>query len=76
MFKYFMMGAVVVLAVAWIIYAIYEYRWRQYEKTQPKASSQRLQKTRSEIADWAKQMANFEKPTYKRPDEETPKDNG
>jgi len=75
MFKYFMIGAVVVLGVAWIIYAVYEYRWRQYEKNQPKASSQRLQKTRSEVADWAKQMANFKKPVYKRPDEETPKDN-
>ncbi len=76
MFKYVMIGAIAVLAVAWGIYAVYEYRWRKYEKSQPKQSSERLQKTRSELSDWAKQMANFKKPVYKRPDEETPKDDG
>jgi hypothetical protein len=38
------------------------------EKKQPKKKdSQRLTKTKSEISDWAQQMANFKKPEIKKP---------
>jgi hypothetical protein len=43
------------------------------EKKQPKQVSQRLQKTRIELSDWAQKMAKFKKPTYKRDQSENNK---
>ena len=65
MFKIVMIIAVVILAVAWIAYGIYEMKMRAEEKKQPKQVSKRLQQTRSELADWAQKMADFKKPAYK-----------
>ena len=65
MFKIVMIIAVVILAVGWIAYGIYEMKMRAEEKKQPKQVSKRLQQTRSELADWAQKMADFKKPTYK-----------
>jgi len=70
MFKIFLCVSLPVLAIAWIIYGIYHWKMVQEEKKQPKQSSKRLQETRTEVSDWAKQMANFKKPKYKRPDEQ------
>lgn len=67
MFTIVMIIAVVVLAVAWTIYGIYEHKMRQEEKKQPKVTSGRLQKTRSEVTDWAKKMAAFQPPKRKPP---------
>jgi len=67
MFKIVMIIAVVVLAVAWAIYGIYDYKMRQEEKKQPKQSSERLQKTRSEVADYAKKLAEYKPPKRKPP---------
>jgi len=67
MFKIVMIIAVVVLAIAWAIYGIYDYKLRQEEKKQPKQSSERLKKTRSEVVDWAKKMAEFQPPKRKPP---------
>jgi len=65
MFKIVMIIAVVVLAVAWTIYGIYDYKMRQEEKKQPKQISERLQKTRSEVADYAKKLAEYKPPKRK-----------
>jgi phosphotransferase system glucose/maltose/N-acetylglucosamine-specific IIC component len=70
MFKIIMIIAVAGLAIAWIIYAIYDYKLRQEEKKQPKQSSERLKKTRSEVADWAKKLVEFKPPTRKKPGEQ------
>jgi uncharacterized membrane protein YciS (DUF1049 family) len=67
MFTTVMIIAVVVLAVAWAIYGIYDYKMRQEEKKQPKQISERLQKTKSEVTDWAKKMAEFQPPKRKPP---------
>jgi predicted negative regulator of RcsB-dependent stress response len=64
-YKTFMIIGVIVVAAGWIAYAIWDYKQRQEEKKQPPKKSERLQKTQSEIADWAKQMAQFKKPTRK-----------
>jgi len=64
MFKIIMLIAVGILAVAWIIYGIYEWKLRTEEKKHPRRVSDRLQKTRSELADWAQKMAKFEKTTH------------
>lgn len=66
MFKTVMIIAIVALAIVWAIYGIYEYKMRQEEKKHPKQPSERLRKTRSEIADWAKKMAEFEPPKRKK----------
>ena len=67
MFKIIMIIAVVGLAIAWAIYGYYEYKARQEEKKQPKQVSERLQKTRTEVADWAKKIAEFKPPVPKKP---------
>lgn len=67
MFKIVMIIAVVGLAIAWIIYAIYEYKARQEEKRQPRQVSERLQKTRSEMAEYAKKLAEYKPPKYQKP---------
>lgn len=69
-YKIFMLIAIPAIAIGWIAYAIWIRKIEEEEKKQPKQSSERLQKTKSEISDWAKQMAQFKKPTYKRPDED------
>ena len=67
MYKIFMLIALSVLAIGWAAYAIW-IRWViKQEKSQPKKESQRLQKTKSEISDWAKQMAQFKPPERKKP---------
>jgi uncharacterized membrane protein YciS (DUF1049 family) len=67
MFKIVMIIAVVALAIAWAIYGIYDYKMRQEEKKQPKQISERLQKTRSEVADYAKKLAEYKPPKRKPP---------
>ena len=66
MYKIFMIVGLVVVGAGWIAYAIWDYKLRREEKKQPPKRSARLQKTQGEIADWAKQMAQFEKPKAKR----------
>lgn len=68
MYKIFMLIALPVLAIGWIAYAIWIKKVTEEEKKMPKQESERLTKTKSEIADWAQQMANFKKPTHKQPD--------
>jgi uncharacterized membrane protein YciS (DUF1049 family) len=79
-FKIIMIIALAGLAMAWIIYAIYDYKLRQEEKKQPKQSSERLKKTRSEVADWAKKLAEYKPPVPKKRTEqdesEQDKENG
>ena len=69
-YKIFMLIAIPAIAIGWIAYAIWIRRVEAEEKKQPKPGSERLQKTKREMSDWAKQMAQFKKPTYKRPDED------
>ena len=61
-YKIFMLVAIPALGIGWYLY----YRWtkkiEEEEKNRPKPVSKQLQKTRSEMTDWAKKMANFESP--------------
>ena len=66
MYKVFMIVGVLLVAGGWIAYALWDYKLRQEEKKTPPKPAERLQKTRSEVADWAKQMAQFQKPKAKR----------
>lgn len=66
MFWSLMIVASILVAVGWIVYAIYEHKARQEEKKRPKVRSERLRKTQSEMADWAKKMAEYKKPPAAR----------
>jgi len=61
-FKIFILVAVPALAIAWGIYFYWQWRLDQQEKNQPKQASQRLQKSRGEVADWAQKMAAYKPP--------------
>jgi hypothetical protein len=61
-----MLIAVPALIIGWIAYAIWMRKVREEEKKQPKLQSQRLVKTKTEIADWAQKMAQFQPPKPKK----------
>lgn len=61
-FKIFILVAVPALALAWGIYFYWQWRMDQEEKNQPKKVSTHLQKSRSEVADWAQKMASYKPP--------------
>ncbi len=62
-----MIVGVILVGGGWIAYFIWDYKQRQEEAKQPKPQSEKLQKTRSEVSDWAKKMAEFKSPAPKRP---------
>jgi heme/copper-type cytochrome/quinol oxidase subunit 2 len=63
----FMIVGLIVVAGGWIAYFVWDYKQRKEEALQPKPQSARLQKTKSEVSDWAKKMAEFKSPAPKRP---------
>lgn len=70
MYKILMLIAVSALTIGWITYALWERKMRAEEAKQPKQESQRLKKTKSEVADYAQKLKNFKKPTHKQPDQD------
>jgi len=70
-YKVFMCIAIPVVAIAWLAYWLHEKKLDREEAAMPKSqrSSERLKKTRSEVSDWAQQMANFKRPTRPTPDD-------
>ena len=62
-----MLIAIPAVIIGWVAYWLWMRKIIEEEKKQPKKVSQRLSKTKSEISDWAQQMANFKKPEIKRP---------
>jgi predicted negative regulator of RcsB-dependent stress response len=67
-----LISAAVVVAVGWIAYGIWERRMRKLEKEQPKERSERYQQATDSVSDYAKKLAEFKKPTYKRDDSTKP----
>ena len=65
-----MLIAVSALTIGWIAYYLWERKMRAEEAKQPKQESQRLKKTKSEVADYAQKLKNFKKPTRKQPDQD------
>ena len=70
MYKIFMLIALPLLAIGWIAYAIWIHKIRKEEKKQPRQVSQRLQKSRTEVAEWAQKLKDFKKPTRKPSDQD------
>jgi len=63
----FMIVGVIVVAGGWIAYFLWDRKQRKEEAQQPKPQSEKLLKTKSEVSDWAKKMAEFKSPAPKRP---------
>ncbi len=78
LYKIVMIIGVIAVAGGWIAYAIWDYKMRQEEKKQPPKRSERLEKTHSELSDWAKKMAEFKSPVppKKFPKEDATHDKG
>jgi hypothetical protein len=67
-----MIASAVLVGLGWIAYGIWDWRERKLEKEQPKARSEKYQQASSSVADYAKKLAEFKKPTYKREDAPPP----
>jgi len=63
-----MILGVLVVGAGWIAYFLWDRKMAKEEEKQPKPQSQRVQKTKSELSDWAKKMAEYKGPP-KRPAE-------
>jgi len=70
MYKIFMLIAIPALIIGWVAYAYWMRKVREEEKKQPKQISQRLQQTKSEVADYAQKLKDFKKPIRKQPDQD------
>lgn len=76
MYKIFMIIGVIVVVVGWAAYFVWDYKMRKEEEKRPKQHGERLVKTRGEVADWAKKMAEFKSPAPKKPSENDTAENG
>ncbi|MFH1369815.1 MAG: hypothetical protein ABII09_00785 [Planctomycetota bacterium] len=56
----------VVVGLGWIAYLVWDWRQNKLEKQMPKQRSERYKQATSSVADYAKKLAEFKKPTYKR----------
>ncbi len=72
MFWKIMGAAALLTAMGWIAYAFWEWRQDKLEKQRPRQRSERYQQATSSVADYAKKLAEFKKPTYKREDLDQP----
>ena len=57
-----------VVGLGWIAYLIWDWRMNKLEKQMPKQRSERYTQATNSVADYAKKLAEFKKPTYKRED--------
>lgn len=62
-----------VVGLGWIAYGIWNWYQNKLEKQRPRQRSERYQQATNSVADYAKKLAEFKKPTYKR-DESQQKD--
>jgi hypothetical protein len=58
----------IVVGIGWVAYGIWEWRERKLEKQRPKERSELYQQTKKSVAEYAKKLAEFKKPTYKQED--------
>ncbi len=72
----FMIVGLVLVVGGWAVYFLWDYKQRKEEEKQPKQHGERLVKSRGEVADWAKKMAEFKSPAPKRPPESEDANNG
>ena len=66
MYVIFMLVMVPILAGGWLAYWLYMRKVEKEEKSKPKQVSKRLTKTRTELSDWAKKMAEYQPPKIEK----------
>jgi hypothetical protein len=71
-----MIVAVIGVGAGWIAYFLWDRKMRKEEESQPKPQSERVKKTKSELSDWAKKMAEYKGPVPRRPAESKKTENG
>jgi hypothetical protein len=59
-----------VVGLSWIAYLVWDWYQTRLEKKIPRQRSERYQQASSSVADYAKKLAEFKKPTYKRDDDQ------
>jgi hypothetical protein len=64
----FMIVGVLVVGIGWIAYFLWDRKMAKEEESRPKPQTAQMKKTKSEVSDWAKKMAEFKGPP-KRPTE-------
>jgi len=64
-----------VVVLGWIAYFLWDRKMRKEEEKEPRPQAARVQKTKSEVSDWAKKMAEFKGPP-KRPSQGERAENG
>ncbi len=67
LYKIFMIVGVIVVVVGWTAYLLWDWKMRKEEAKQPKLRGEQLVKSRSDVSDWAKKMAEFKSPAPKKP---------
>ena len=70
LYKIFMLITLPALAIGWIAYWLWMRKIEAEERSQPKQESKRLTKTKTEVSDWAKKMAEFKPPERKKYEDE------
>jgi hypothetical protein len=58
----FMIVGVLVVGAGWIAYYLWNRKMDKEEASQPKPQTAQMKKTKSEVSDWAKKMAEFKGP--------------
>jgi len=64
-YKIFMLVMVPAVIIGWVAHYLYMRKIQEEEAKEPPKESERLTKTKSEVSDWAKKMADFESPREK-----------
>lgn len=65
-YKWFMLVGVIVVGGGWLAYWMWDRKMQKEEEAKPKQRSERLQKTHSELSDWAQKMAEFKGPPQRK----------
>jgi hypothetical protein len=58
----FMIIGMILVGGGWLVYWLHERKLDKEEANRPKPRSERLQKTHSELSDWAKKMGEYKGP--------------
>ena len=58
----------VLVGLGWIAYGIWNWRQNKLEEQMPKQRSERYKQATSSVAEYAKKLAEFKKPEYKKED--------
>lgn len=66
MFKIVWITAASIVTIGWIVYGIWRIIDHCKEKKRPKPATKHLQEVKKSFDDYAKKVAAFEKPKYKR----------